>query len=169
MTFAPLKDEQRRRIACREAGVSVATVKLATRRGLVRVQIYPKCRVFGQTESRANPIQRLASKDDQLADLYIVLAGRAAEEVLFEDKSPLSETHLLQATRMAELLATRYGVKASPDEIIAQAYEFVKKFIEQHRASVTNVAEALLKQGELSAEQVEAIIDRTPSVLPPTT
>lgn len=163
MTFAPLKDEQRRRVACREAGQSVATVKLATRRGLVRVQLYPKCRAFGQTESRANPIQRLATKEDQLADLHIALAGRAAEEVIFEDKSPLSEANLHQASRMAEVLATRYGVKASEDEIISQAYEFVKKFIEEHRASVTAVAEALLQVGELTADQVKEIVDSTPA------
>src|SRR5260221_10426179 len=123
MTFAPLKPEQKRRVASCQAGIAVAVLKLGTRRTLVRVQIFPRCRQLGLTEFKASAIQHLATTADQLADLQITLAGRAAEEVIFENKSPLSGSDLVVANAMVKALVTRFGVKDPEEKILSDAFD----------------------------------------------
>lgn len=160
MTFAPLtlKPEQKRRIACCQAGIAVAVLKLGTRRTLVSAQIFPQCRVLGITEFKASAVQHVPTRIDQLADLYITLAGRAAEEVVFETKSALSGSDLDRARAMVSALVTRYGVTDPKEKILTDAYDVAKKFAESHQATIIKVADALVERGELTAAEIEQIV-----------
>lgn len=158
MTFAPLKPEQKRRVACCQAGIAVAALKLSTRRTLVRVQIYPQCRALGLTEIKANAVQKLSTVADQQVDLQVTMSGRAAEEVIFGDKSPLSGSDLVVANAMVKALVTRYGVKEPEEKIFTNAFDAAKKFAEANQAAIVKVADALCARGELSAAEVEAIV-----------
>lgn len=163
MTFAPLNKEQQRRVACALAGEAVATVKLSSRRQLVRLSMVEGGLMQGLCETRPALTQRLPCKEDQLTDLHVTMARKAAPDLLCEQGALPSAANVARAAAMAQALVARFRVKGPETKVLDRAYEYAKKFVEENRAVIEQVALELIIQSELSAEQVSAIVSNTKS------
>ncbi|GEM_PF-2618564 len=158
MSFAPLKLEERRRVAIRLAGIADAALKLGTRRQVVLVSTYANGPMTGICRIEPPQPGPAASKEEQFAHLCVTLAGRAAQEVICGVTQPLPRRDEARARQTARILCARYAAGDSPEEVMDAAYSFVKKFMDEQRAVVLKLAEELMRKGELQGDEVERLV-----------
>jgi cell division protease FtsH len=178
--------EERRRIAYHEAGHAYAMVKLLKRERLVKVTIIRHGHALGFAAPKPIEEQHLQIKQDLLDDIKISLASRAAEEIFLGVQTTGVFGDLQQATRTAALIIGAVGMDdsfysyftfgpeglASPElkpgieAILAEQYRLVKQLLEQNRAALIAIAEALILRNELTDIDVNEILKRVEAETP---
>jgi cell division protease FtsH len=118
-----LTDEERRRVACHEAGHAVAAALLGQAERVHRVSIVARGRGMGTTGLEREDRETIRTVSQMRAKLAITLAGRAAEELLFGEPSTGAEDDLQHATHIAREMAGRHGFadEVGPVSVIAGA------------------------------------------------
>jgi cell division protease FtsH len=102
-----LDEEERRRVACHEAGHALAAAAFG--REVHRVSIVARGRRLGGVGVEREE-EGIATRSDLLHRLVIDLAGVAAEELMLEDPSTGAEDDLEAATSLARDLVGRFGM-----------------------------------------------------------
>jgi cell division protease FtsH len=118
-----LTDEERRRVACHEAGHAVTAALLGQADRVHRVSIVARGRGMGTTGLEREDRQTVRTVSQLRANLAITLAGRAAEELLFGEASTGAEDDLEHATKLAREMVGRFGFseEVGPVSVIAGA------------------------------------------------
>ena len=75
-----------------------------------KVSIVPRGRSLGVTEQLPNDDRRNYSRAYLIARLAIMLGGRVSEEIVFGDITTGAENDLVEATRLARRMVTRWGM-----------------------------------------------------------
>jgi cell division protease FtsH len=104
-----LTEEERRRVACHEAGHAVAAALLGRGDRLHRLSIVARGRGLGTTSFERDDHEAIRTATQLRASIATALAGRAAEEAEFGEASTGSQDDLEQATRIAREMAGRHG------------------------------------------------------------
>ncbi len=106
-----MTSEERRRVAYHELGHAMVAELVGTADPVQKVSIIPRgLAALGYTLQRPVEDRYLLSKteiDDRIA---VLLAGRAAEEVVFGEVSTGAQNDLQRATDMARSMVTEYGM-----------------------------------------------------------
>jgi cell division protease FtsH len=105
-----LTDEERRRVACHEAGHAVAAALLGQGDRVHRVSIVARGRGLGTIGLEREDREAIRTTSQLRAKLAVTLAGRAAEELTFGEASTGAEDDLESATRLARDMAGRHGL-----------------------------------------------------------
>jgi cell division protease FtsH len=105
-----LTDEERRRVACHEAGHAVAAALLGQGDRVHRLSIVARGRGLGTMGLEREERETIRTASQLRARLAITLAGRAAEELLFGEASTGAEDDLQHATSLAREMAGRHGL-----------------------------------------------------------
>ena len=106
-----LTDSERERLAYHEAGHAVVAAAVSFPAELRRVSIIARGRTAGHTEF-ARTDRTVLTRDELLDQLSLLLAGTAAEELVFGQPSTAGESDLERATEAARAFAGRYGMSA---------------------------------------------------------
>jgi cell division protease FtsH len=105
-----ISDEEKRLIACHEAGHAVAASLLPEADPLDKVTIIPRGRALGVTEQIPEE-ERHNLNESYLRDrIGVMLGGRVAERLIFGETSSGSEEDLKQATRLARRMVAQWGM-----------------------------------------------------------
>ena len=172
---------ERRRLAYHEAGHAVACYYLMDRYFPAFVTLHRHgdlegAAAFAAWRQKETIVTR--SKEDILARIQVALASRAAEE-LFLDVNLSGVTGDLQsATSNAAMYVGAYGMdgtltsgfalggmekvpKANEriEAILQSQFKAVKHLFREHSEAVMAVAEALIEQDELVADEIKQLID----------
>lgn len=105
-----LNDRERRRVACHESGHALVAWYLSSTDALERVSIVPRGRALGVTEQRAIEERSTADEPFLRERLAVLLAGRAAEQVIYENCSTGAGDDLKQATQLARRMVAQWGM-----------------------------------------------------------
>jgi cell division protease FtsH len=142
-----LSDHDRKVVAYHEAGHALVAWLLPHADPVHKVTIIPRGRALGVTEQLPGEDQFNYSREYLLARLSVMLGGRTAEELAIGDITTGAESDLVEATRLARRMITRWGMGdlglmaiASDDEQPFLGYE--------------------LTQGHEYSEETSARIDR---------
>jgi ATP-dependent metalloprotease len=122
------------------------------------------------------------SRKKMLAKLDILMGGKVAEEIIFgADEMTLSAlSDLREATQLATDMVTKYGMsqriglvlygngavgkRALVDdevkELLDNAYENANKIVTAHHKKLHELADALLKHGTLTGDQIRQLVSR---------
>jgi cell division protease FtsH len=116
-----LTDEERRRVACHEAGHAVVAALLGQAERVHRVSIVARGRGLGTMGLEREDRETIRTASQLRAKLAITLAGRAAEELLFGEASTGAEDDLEHATKLAREMAGRHGFaeEVGPVSVVA--------------------------------------------------
>ena len=204
-----MTEDDRRVTALHESGHAVVAKLQPFAEPLHKVSIIPQGMALGMTMSLPERDRYHIQRKRMLAQLCILLAGRAAEEVLSDDITSGAQSDLDQATDLARMMVCRWGMSEAIgpisyheadeggvmgqagtrgracseatavkiDEEIARlvrdAYNESRQVINEHRASLQRMTEALLKYEVLYAADVDAVmagqeIVREPAIVPET-
>lgn len=113
-------DEEKKLTAYHEAGHAVLA-KLVSKRDTVRqVSIIPRGRAGGYTMHIPNEDIWFSGKKDMLAEIVVLLGGRAAEDLILDDISNGASSDLKRATAIARDMVAKYGMS---DEVGPVCYD----------------------------------------------
>ncbi len=105
-----LTDEERRLLAYHEAGHAVAAAVLPHADPVHKVSIIPRGRAMGVTQQLPERDRYLYSRDFLKGQLVILLAGRAAEELVLETMTSGAEDDLKRASQLARKMVLSWGM-----------------------------------------------------------
>jgi cell division protease FtsH len=104
-----LSDREKRRIACHEAGHALAGILLGGE-PVRRISILPRGQALGFTMQSPEIDKRLFTKSDLTSKLVVLMAGRAAEEIIFAESSSGASNDIQKATEIAINMVTELGM-----------------------------------------------------------
>ena len=102
--------ENKRKTAYHEAGHALAARLLPTQDTVHQVSIVPRGRAGGFTLSLPDTDKSYISKNEMLESIIMMLAGRAAEKIVFDDINTGASSDLDKATSTARKMVMQYGM-----------------------------------------------------------
>ena len=114
-----ISDEERRLIAWHESGHALAAWLLPYADPLDKVTIIPRGQALGATRQQPEEDRHNISRACLYDRIAVMLGGRVAERIVFEDISSGAEQDLKQATRLAQRMVSEWGMS---EELGSVAY-----------------------------------------------
>jgi cell division protease FtsH len=105
-----IKDEDKKLIACHEAGHALLAKLLPGADPLQKVTIIPRGQSLGATEQIPEKERHNIKRSYLLNRLAIMLGGRAAEKIMFEDVSTGAADDLKKATELVRRMVCQWGM-----------------------------------------------------------
>jgi cell division protease FtsH len=105
-----LSDHDREVVAYHEAGHALVAWLLPNADPVHKVTIIPRGRALGVTEQLPGEDQVNYSREYLLSRIAVMLGGRSAEELAIGDITTGAENDLVEATRLARRMVTRWGM-----------------------------------------------------------
>jgi cell division protease FtsH len=105
-----LTDDEKRRIAYHESGHTLVARLLPEADPLKKVTIIPRGQALGATEQLPEEDRYNYTVGYLRGRLTVMLGGRVAEKVVFDDFSTGAHDDLKQATRLARQMVTQWGM-----------------------------------------------------------
>lgn len=144
-----IKEEERRRIAYHEAGHALVSKLVPNADPLLKVTIVPRgIGALGYALQLPAEDRYILTKSELMDRLTVLLGGRAAEEVVFGDRTTGAAEDLKQATELAKRMVVEYGMSE----------ELGPLSLGKERTNVF-LGEEIVKSDEHS-EELTAAIDR---------
>jgi cell division protease FtsH len=114
-----INEDEKRIIAYHEAGHAVVVNALPEADTVQKVSIIPRGEAGGYTMAFPEEDRMLKSKNQLFSDMTVLLGGRAAEEVVFNDITSGASNDLERVTKLARLMVMRLGMS---DELGPMVY-----------------------------------------------
>jgi cell division protease FtsH len=105
-----IQEEEKRLIACHEAGHALVASLYPGADPLEKVSIIPRGRALGATEQLPEEDRHNFSRTYLLGRIAVMLGGRAAEKIVFEDVSSGAGDDLKQATQLVRRMVCQWGM-----------------------------------------------------------
>jgi cell division protease FtsH len=106
-----LQPEEKRRVATHELGHAVVAMSLPGSEPVEKISIIPRgIAGLGYTMQRPGEDRFLVSRRELQAKMAVLLGGRAAEKLVFDDVSTGAADDLEKATAIARNMVTRFGM-----------------------------------------------------------
>jgi len=106
-----LKEEEKRRVAYHEVGHALVAAHCEHADPVHRISIVPRGRAaLGYTLQLPTEDQFLTTRSELFDRITCLLAGRAAEEIVFDEVSTGAQNDLERATALARQMVTWYGM-----------------------------------------------------------
>jgi cell division protease FtsH len=105
-----IKEDDKKVVACHEAGHALMAELLPDADPLQKVTIIPRGRSLGATEQIPQEERHNIKRSYLLDRLAIMLGGRAAEKIVFEDVSTGAADDLKKATELARRMVCQWGM-----------------------------------------------------------
>lgn len=172
-----MSDDEKRNVAYHEAGHAVAQYLLKPHERVWKVTIIRRGGALGLAATKPTHERYNRSDSEILAEIQVCLAARAVEEEFLRKKLNGVTSDLQQATLLAGAYLGMVGMgdelfswlasgsrdealralRPKINELLMEQMLHVKKLVREHGEFVHAIAEELLKQGDLTGEEIEQI------------
>ena len=149
-----INDDEKRLTAYHEAGHAVVSYYLPTQDPVHQISIIPTGRAGGYTMNLPGEDKSYLSKKYMLEDIVVFLAGRIAEDVVFDDVNTGASNDIERATKIARDMVTKYGMSDTLGPIMFGTGDH-EVFLGRDYNNVRNYSEAVAAQID---EEVKKII-----------
>ena len=105
-----IEPEERTRLAVHESGHTTVAYFLPHADPLFKVSIVPRGRSLGATQQLPKQERYIMSEEYLRDRLAVILAGRAAELVVYDSVSSGADDDIQQATSLARTMVSRWGM-----------------------------------------------------------
>jgi cell division protease FtsH len=155
-----LDDHERRIIAYHESGHALVAWLTPAADPVHKVTIIPRGQALGVTEQLPGEDHYNYSREALLARLAVMLGGRTAEEIAIGDITTGAEKDLVEATRLARRMVTRWGMGSvglaafqADEEQPFLGYELAqgRDYSEDMAARIDRDVQRLLEEGHETA------------------
>ena len=102
--------EERRIVACHEAGHAITAWFTSGADPVRKVSIVPHGQALGMTEQLPAVERHNLSRTYLITRINVMLGGRSAEEIAFDEITTGAENDLVEATKLARQMVTRWGM-----------------------------------------------------------
>src|SRR6056297_580163 len=151
-----MTEEDRKIIAYHEAGHTLVAAKTPKADPLQKVTIIPRGRALGATEQIPEQDRYNVSRQYLLGRIAVMLGGRSAEKLVFDDLTTGAANDLKQSTQIARRMITQWGMSeklGAATFAMEEEHVFLGKDISQpkHFSEHTN---------QIIDEEIQAIINK---------
>jgi cell division protease FtsH len=106
-----LSEDERKRAAYHEGGHALVAAAMGRLGEIQRLSIIPRGRTLGSATTSKSWAERvLFTRSELRAELVVVMAGVASEELMLNEPSTGGEDDLERATELAQVMVGRYGM-----------------------------------------------------------
>ena len=105
-----LSTKERKQVAYHEAGHAVIGINLPYSDKVQKITIVPRGNTGGHVLMTPEDDRFLMTKNELIARITGLLGGRTSEEIFFQDVSTGASNDIEQATRLARLMVTEFGM-----------------------------------------------------------
>ena len=105
-----MSEKERRNTAIHEAGHAILSHLLPTQERVTQISIIPSGRALGYTLTPPAEDKYSERKQEMKERIAMMLGGRVAEELIFEDYTGGASNDILRATQVARKMVTVYGM-----------------------------------------------------------
>jgi cell division protease FtsH len=106
-----MNDKEKNIVAYHESGHALVAMNVPTADPVNKVSIIPRgIAALGYTQQLPTEDRYLMTREELLDRLCVLLGGRVAEEIIFEDISTGAQNDLQRATDIARSMVTEYGM-----------------------------------------------------------
>lgn len=151
-----LTDEEKERVAYHEAGHALLASLLEHADPLAQVSIIPRGRSLGATEQMPEEDHTNLTQSYLLDRITIMLGGRVAEKIIYDEYSSGAEEDIKQATNLARHMISQWGMSEKLGPVAFRRGEehiFLGREMAQQRDFSEHTA-------ELIDEEVRALVGR---------
>lgn len=161
-----MEEEDRRIVAYHESGHVLVAWLTPKTDPVHKVTIVPHGRALGVTEQMPEEDRYNYGRDELLARIRVMLGGRSAEEIACDDITTGAENDLVEATRLARRMITRWGMGslglqafAADEEQPFLGYELTqgRDYSEATAAQIDKDIQTILNTCH---DEVKALLDR---------
>src|SRR5690606_29778042 len=161
-----LTEPEKRITAYHEAGHTLLAWYLAGSDRVHKVTIIPRGRALGVTQIIPEEDRHNLGQHDMNARLAMLLAGRTAEKLQFDEYSAGAENDLKEATRLARRMVTHWGMSQRLGPVAyhtSEDHPFLgREIVQDHRPFSEHTAQII---DEEVAKILHAAADRARQVL----
>jgi len=105
-----MSEAEKKRVAYHESGHAVIGIRLQHSEKVQRITIIPRGRTGGHVLMTPETDRYVLTKEELIAQITGLLGGRTSEEIFFGDVSTGASNDIEQATRIARMMVTEYGM-----------------------------------------------------------
>ena len=105
-----MSEKERKQVAYHEAGHAVIGINLPYSDKVQKITIVPRGNTGGHVLMTPEDDRFLMTKNELIARITGLLGGRTSEEIFFQDVSTGASNDIEQATRLARLMVTEFGM-----------------------------------------------------------
>jgi cell division protease FtsH len=176
-------DKEKRILAYHEAGHALMSHLLRIDAPVQKVTIVARGQALGYTLHIPSEDRYLHTKEELLDELKVVLAGRAAEQVVFGRVTTGAASDLERATSLARSMIFEYGMgdtvssrtlradnyalseetkrlrDVEQARLTDDAFQTALRLLQKHRGTLDRLARALLEKETLVREELETLLE----------
>jgi cell division protease FtsH len=159
-----INDEEKRMIAYHESGHALLAELLPGTDPLQKVSIIPRGRALGATEQIPEEDRHNLKRSYLLNRIAIMLGGRIAEKIVFDDVSTGAGDDLKKATQLARRMVCQWGMsdklgpvtfqQGEPHPFLGRELTQTKDFSEHTARVIDEEIQQIVKQMEQQAEKI---------------
>jgi len=159
-----VSDKEREITAYHEAGHALVAASLKHSDPVHKISIVSRGSAGGYTLKLPVEDRHLKTKSQFLADLAVAMGGYAAEGLIFKDVSTGASSDLKEASRLAKLLVTRFGMSEkmgpvsfdSSDEYVFLGRDIAasKGYSEEVAAKIDKEVEGFINAAQKTAQKI---------------
>ena len=157
-----ISEEEKKLVAHHEAGHAIAAALLPNADPLDKVTIIPRGRALGMTEQIPEE-EHYNLRRSYLRDrIGVMLGGRAAEQLIFNESSSGAEDDLKQATRLARHMVTHWGMSEKLGPVAfhrGEEHIFLGREMTQQRDFSEHTAQIIDDEVRTLLKEIEGEID----------
>ncbi len=170
-------DKEKRMIACHEAGHAVIGIILGGE-PVRRISILPRGQALGFTMQCQDIDKRLFTKSDLTNKMTVIMAGRAAEEIVFKESSSGAANDIQKATELAINMITELGMidnhlsncsyllRSDPkllheqvEKIVGEALDQAKQILSSRLNILMKMTEELFEKESMDEDEIKGYYD----------
>ncbi len=159
-----VSEKEREIIAYHEAGHALVAASLKDSDPVHKISIVSRGPAGGYTLKLPLEERHLRTKSHFLADLAVAMGGYAAEKLTFKDITTGASNDLKEASSLARLLVTRYGMSENlgpvsfggSEELVFLGRELAagKEYSEDVAAKIDQEVQLFIKQAHQTAQKI---------------
>lgn len=175
-----LKDQERKLVACHEAGHVMINLRSPLVPPLYKVSIIPRGGALGTTTLLPVEDQHIHTRDFLLQQMVVLMGGRAAERVFFGTTTNGAHGDLESAKKLARKMVLEWGMgekvfyhndhqeaELEISRLLENADRQALEVIETDKDATWRLAEALLEKETLTRTEVLALVPQSDSTADP--
>lgn len=159
-----IPEEEKKLTAYHEAGHTLVTMKTENADPLHKVTIIPRGRAMGITHQLPIDERHNYSKSYIMAKLDVLLGGRAAEKLVFNELSTGAGNDIEQATKMARKMVTEWGMseklgpltfgKKNEEVFLGKEISRTRNFSENTAKLIDEEVKKIVSEAEINAKTI---------------
>ncbi|MGI3136130.1 MAG: ATP-dependent zinc metalloprotease FtsH [Candidatus Phytoplasma vitis] len=170
-------EEERKMVAYHEAGHAVIGLKLEHAQKVQKITIIPRGSAGGYNLMLPEKETFFSSKKRMLANIISYLGGRVAEELVFDDVSSGAYDDFKQATKIARLMVTKYGmselgitqdsefsdkkmIDIEIKKIVDECYQECQTIIKENKSLLDKITNLLLEKETINKEEIDLLVKK---------